>query len=59
MPEKSGNFLFHTSHELEKPTHIALSLALKACPVGLSIYFTTMEELIGKRIKKMAYSLMQ
>ena len=29
-------------------THLAVSLALKACQAGLSIYFTTMEELIAK-----------
>ena len=29
-------------------THLAVSLALKACQAGLSIYFTTMEDLIGK-----------
>jgi DNA replication protein DnaC len=29
-------------------THLAVSLALKACQAGISIYFTTMEELITK-----------
>jgi len=29
-------------------THLAVSLAVKACQAGLSIYFTTMEDLIGK-----------
>lgn len=29
-------------------THLAVALALKACQAGLSIYFTTMEELIVK-----------
>ena len=29
-------------------THLAVSLALKASQAGMSIYFTTMEELIGK-----------
>jgi DNA replication protein DnaC len=29
-------------------THLAVSLALKACQAGLSIYFTTMEDLIVK-----------
>ena len=29
-------------------THLAVSLALKACHSGLSIYFTNMEDLIGK-----------
>ncbi|MBR9980601.1 MAG: IS21-like element helper ATPase IstB [Desulfatitalea sp.] len=29
-------------------THLAVSLALKACQAGLSIYFTTMEDLVMK-----------
>jgi DNA replication protein DnaC len=29
-------------------THLAVSLALKACQAGQSIYFTTMEDLIAK-----------
>jgi DNA replication protein DnaC len=29
-------------------THLAVSLALKACQAGISIYFTTMEDLITK-----------
>jgi len=29
-------------------THLAVSLALKACQAGISIYFTTMEDLIAK-----------
>jgi DNA replication protein DnaC len=29
-------------------THLAVSLAVKACHAGLSIYFTTMEDLIVK-----------
>ena len=29
-------------------THLAVSLALKACHSGISIYFTNMEDLIGK-----------
>ena len=32
-------------------THLAVSLALKACQAGLSIYFTNMEDLI-KKLKK-------
>lgn len=34
-------------------THLAVSLALKACQTSLSIYFTTMEDLIGKLKKIM------
>jgi len=29
-------------------THLAVSLAVKACQAGMSIYFTTMEDLIEK-----------
>ena len=36
-------------------THLAVSLALKACQAGMSIYFTTMEALIGK-LKKDHYA---
>ncbi|NOR14298.1 MAG: AAA family ATPase, partial [Candidatus Aminicenantes bacterium] len=32
-------------------THLAVSLALKACQAGVSIYFTNMEDLI-KKLKK-------
>ncbi len=35
-------------------THLAVSLAVKACQAGLSIYFTTMEDLIGKLKKDRA-----
>ncbi|MEN6374447.1 MAG: ATP-binding protein [Smithella sp.] len=28
--------------------HLAVALALKSCQAGRSIYFTTMEDLIGK-----------
>jgi len=34
-------------------THLAVSLALKACRAGMSIYFTAMEDLIGKLKKTM------
>ncbi|MGA1795325.1 MAG: IS21-like element helper ATPase IstB [bacterium] len=42
-----GNVIFLGPPGVGK-THLAVSLALKACQAGMSIYFTTMEDLIGK-----------
>jgi len=44
---KKGNVIFLGPPGVGK-THLAVSLALKACQAGMSIYFTTMEDLIGK-----------
>ena len=33
-------------------THLAVALAVKACQAGLSIYFTTMGDLVGKLKKE-------
>ena len=45
--QQKGNVVFLGPPGVGK-THLAVSLALKACQAGLSIYFTTMEDLIGK-----------
>jgi len=45
-----GNIIFLGPPGVGK-THLAVSLALKACQAGISIYFTNMEELI-KKLKK-------
>jgi DNA replication protein DnaC len=42
-----GNVIFLGPPGVGK-THLAVSLAMKACQAGMSIYFTTMEDLIGK-----------
>lgn len=42
-----GNVIFLGPPGVGK-THLAVSLALKACQAGMSIYFTTMEDLIVK-----------
>jgi DNA replication protein DnaC len=44
---QKGNVVFLGPPGVGK-THLAVSLALKACQAGMSIYFTTMEDLIGK-----------
>ena len=44
---QKGNIIFLGPPGVGK-THLAVSLALKACQAGLSIYFTTMEDLITK-----------
>ena len=44
---KNGNVIFLGPPGVGK-THLAVSLALKACQAGLSIYFTTMDDLIVK-----------
>jgi len=44
---QQGNIIFLGPPGVGK-THLAVSLALKACQAGISIYFTTMEELIKK-----------
>ena len=44
---QKGNVIFLGPPGVGK-THLAVSLALKACQAGMSIYFTTMEDLIGK-----------
>ncbi len=44
---QKGNVIFLDPPGVGK-THLTVSLALKACRVGMSIYFTTMEDLIGK-----------
>jgi len=44
---QKGNAIFLGPPGVGK-THLAVSLALKACQAGMSIYFTTMEDLIGK-----------
>jgi len=46
----NGNIIFLGPPGVGK-THLAVSLALKACQAGISIYFTNMEELI-KKLKK-------
>ena len=45
--EKKANVIFLGPPGVGK-THLAVSLALKACQAGHSIYFTTMEDLIVK-----------
>ncbi len=47
---QKGNVIFLGPPGVGK-THLAVSLALKACQSGLSIYFTNMEDLI-KKLKK-------
>jgi len=47
---QNGNIIFLGPPGVGK-THLAVSLALKACQAGISIYFTNMEELI-KKLKK-------
>jgi DNA replication protein DnaC len=44
---QQGNIIFLGPPGVGK-THLAVSLALKACQAGMSIYFTNMEELIRK-----------
>ena len=44
---QNGNVIFLGPPGVGK-THLAVSLALKACQAGMSIYFTNMEDLIGK-----------
>ena len=44
---QNGNVIFLGPPGVGK-THLAVSLAIKACQVGLSIYFTNMEDLIVK-----------
>jgi DNA replication protein DnaC len=44
---QKGNVVFLGPPGVGK-THLAVSLALKACQAGLSIYFTNMEDLITK-----------
>ena len=44
---KKGNVIFLGPPGVGK-THLAVSLALKACQAGMSIYFTNMEDLIRK-----------
>ena len=44
---QNGNVIFLGPPGVGK-THLAVSLALKACQAGLSIYFTTMPDLIFK-----------
>ena len=44
---QNGNIIFLGPPGVGK-THLAVSLALKACQSGISIYFTNMEELIKK-----------
>lgn len=44
---EKGNVIFLGPPGVGK-THLAVSLALKACQAGMSIYFTNMEDLIGK-----------
>lgn len=45
--ERKENIIFLGPPGVGK-THLAVSLALKACRYGVSIYFTTMSDLIGK-----------
>jgi DNA replication protein DnaC len=45
--QQNGNVVFLGPPGVGK-THLAVSLALKACQAGMSIYFTTMEDLINK-----------
>jgi len=47
---EKGNVIFLGPPGVGK-THLAVSLALKACQAGVSIYFTNMEDLI-KKLKK-------
>lgn len=47
---QNGNVIFLGPPGVGK-THLAVSLALKACQSGMSIYFTTMEDLIKKLSK--------
>jgi DNA replication protein DnaC len=47
---QNGNVIFLGPPGVGK-THLAVSLALKACRAGISIYFTNMEDLI-KKLKK-------
>jgi len=47
---EKGNAIFLGPPGVGK-THLAVSLALKACQAGMSIYFTNMEDLI-KKLKK-------
>lgn len=47
---EKGNVIFLGPPGVGK-THLAVSLALKACQCGMSIYFTNMEDLI-KKLKK-------
>ena len=47
---QNGNIIFLGPPGVGK-THLAVSLALKACQTGISIYFTNMEDLI-KKLKK-------
>lgn len=47
---QKGNIIFLGPPGVGK-THLAVSLALKACQAGITIYFTTMEDLI-KKLKK-------
>ena len=44
---QKGNVIFLRPPGVGK-THLAVALALKACQAGMSIFFTTMEDLIGK-----------
>jgi len=48
--QEKGNVIFLGPPGVGK-THLAVSLALKACQAGMSIYFTNMEDLI-KKLKK-------
>jgi DNA replication protein DnaC len=48
--QQKGNVIFLGPPGVGK-THLAVSLALKACQCGMSIYFTNMEDLI-KKLKK-------
>jgi len=48
--KQKGNIIFLGPPGVGK-THLAVSLALKACQAGMSIYFTNMEDLI-KKLKK-------
>jgi len=45
--QEKGNVIFLGPPGVGK-THLAVSLALKACQAGMSIYFTNMEDLIRK-----------
>ena len=45
--EEKGNIIFLGPPGVGK-THLAVSLALKACQAGISIYFTNMDDLITK-----------
>jgi len=47
---QKGNVIFLGPPGVGK-THLAVSLALKACQAGISIYFTNMEDLV-KKLKK-------